>query len=116
MEKAGTAAPYTARLHRLNLCGVLLVVLLLGKQLFDMARGYRSGVLNAKVTFRLRKRLFDRLLHLPLSELGAMKSGGIVSRLSADVGSVSGLVETAFVGPYLATGIDPGDLRVTSLQ
>src|SRR5437868_2948502 len=57
---------------------------------------------NAKVIFRLRKRLFRRLIGLPLVELSEMKTGGITSRLSGDVDSVSGLVQMALISPTVA--------------
>src|SRR5205814_1721305 len=48
------------------------------------------------------KRLFKRLLGLPLGELSEMKSGGITSRLSGDIDSVSGLVQMAVISPGVA--------------
>jgi ATP-binding cassette subfamily B protein/subfamily B ATP-binding cassette protein MsbA len=39
---------------------------------------------------RLRRALFDRLLHLPLPALWDMKTGGILSRLSGDVDTTPG--------------------------
>jgi ATP-binding cassette subfamily B protein/subfamily B ATP-binding cassette protein MsbA len=61
------------------------------------------AVLNAKVIFRLRQRLFDRFLRLPLSVLSDLKSGGIVSRLSQDTDKVTGLVQMALVTPGVAS-------------
>ena len=55
------------------------VVLL--KQVFDSFRSYRVVLLNSQLMFKLRRTLYQRLLDLPLFELGEMKSGGIVSRL-----------------------------------
>src|SRR3954467_1938669 len=72
------------------------------KQALDSLRSFRRPVLNAKVIFRLRKRLFEKLLGLPLGELSEMKSGGITSRLSGDVDSVSGLVQMAIISPGVA--------------
>ena len=90
------------KLRRLNLFGGAIVVLLLLKEAVDTYRGYRTAVLNSKVVFRLRQKLFDRLLALPLNSLGEMKSGGIVSRLSSDVDAVSGLVQMALISPGVA--------------
>ena len=80
-----------------------VIALLLVKQLIDTSRSYRTSVLNAKVIFRLRGRLFGRLLTLPLNDLGELKTGGIVSRLSSDVDAVSGLVQSAVISPAVAT-------------
>ena len=40
----------------------------------------------------LRRSLFERLLRLPLPTLWEMKTGGILSRLSGDVDSTTGLL------------------------
>jgi ATP-binding cassette, subfamily B, bacterial len=90
------------KVRQLNFLGIAIVTLLLLKQGIDSFRAYRTAVLNAKVIFRLRRRLFDQLLRLSFGELGEMKSGGIVSRLSGDVDSVSGLVQMAIISPGVA--------------
>ena len=92
----------TQKLARLNVFGAGVVLLLVVKQLIDSYRGYRMIVLNAKVIFRLRKRLFRKLIVLSLGELSDMKAGGITSRLSGDVDSVSGLVQMAIISPVAA--------------
>ena len=94
--------PAADKFHRLNLYGGAIVVLLLLKQTIDSVRDQRMFVLNAQVIFRLRKRLFDKLLGLSLGELSDMKSGGITSRLSGDVDSVTGLVQSAVISPGVA--------------
>lgn len=80
--------------------GIVLLVLI--TQTMDTVRSYLMSLLNAKVIFRLRQRLFDRFLRLPLSELSEMKSGGIVSRLSQDTDKVTGLVQMAVITPCVA--------------
>jgi ATP-binding cassette subfamily B protein/subfamily B ATP-binding cassette protein MsbA len=94
--------PADVKQRQLNIFGGAIVLLLLLKQGIDALRDQRTFVLNAQVIFRLRKRLFDRLLSLPLTDLSEMKSGGIVSRLSGDVDSVSGLVQMALISPGVA--------------
>ena len=86
----------------LNKLAAAVIALLLCKQGIDSFRSYRTQVLNAKVIFRLRGRLFAKLLGLPLGELGELKTGGIVSRLSSDVDAVSGLVQSAVISPSVA--------------
>ena len=41
-------------------------------------------------------------MNLSLNELGDMKSGGIISRLSGDVDSVGGLIQQALISPGVA--------------
>jgi len=79
-------------------CGLLLVM-----QAFDTIRNYTMSVLNAKVIFRLRQRLFDHLIRLPLGKLAELKSGGIVSRLSQDTDKVTGMVQMAIITPAVAS-------------
>ena len=86
----------------LNVFGGGVIALLLVKQAVDSYRSYRTAVLNSKVIFRLRQRLFERLLGLSLNQLSDMKSGGITSRLSNDVDAVSGLVQMALISPGVA--------------
>ncbi len=102
IDLLGAEKPYAHKIHLLNIYGAAIVVILLVKQGLDSYRGYRTTVLNSKVTFRLRHRLFERLLHLPMSDLAEMKAGGIVSRLSSDVESVSGLIQMALISPGVA--------------
>ncbi len=47
----------------------------------------------------LRQALYDRLLRLPLQKLSDMKTGGIISRLSDDVTTTTGLLQMAVVSP-----------------
>ena len=50
----------------------------------------------------LRRALFDRLLHLPLPKLWDMKTGGILSRLTGDVDTTTGLMQMAIVSPAIS--------------
>jgi ATP-binding cassette subfamily B protein/subfamily B ATP-binding cassette protein MsbA len=60
-------------------------------------------LLNSKLAFELRAALFQRVLRLPMSELTDMKTGGILSRLSGDVDSTTGLLQQALLSPLLAS-------------
>jgi ATP-binding cassette subfamily B protein len=82
--------------------GAAAIAVLVVKQSLDSFRSYRVSLLNARVMFTLRRRLYEQFLSLPLGELGEMKAGGIVSRLSGDVESVSGLVQMAIISPSVA--------------
>src|SRR5947207_1492186 len=102
IDRLAAAGSFAEKLGRLNRVSAAVLALLILKQLIETYRGYRTTALNAKVIFRLRKRLFRRLIGLPLGELSEMKSGGITSRLSGDVDSVSGLVQMALISPTVA--------------
>src|SRR5205085_3522273 len=60
-------------------------------------------LLNTRVMLSLRRSLFDRFLHLPLPKLWDMKTGGILSRLSGDIDTTTGLLQMAVVSPALST-------------
>jgi ATP-binding cassette subfamily B protein/subfamily B ATP-binding cassette protein MsbA len=66
-------------------------------------RSLRMQLLTSRLAFRLRSALFHRILRLPMSELTEMKTGGILSRLSSDVDSTTGLLQQALLSPVLAT-------------
>src|SRR6185503_9385375 len=63
---------------------------------------YRQRLLNTRVMLSLRRALFERLLHLPLSKLWDMKTGGILSRLTGDVDTTTGLLQMAIVSPSIS--------------
>ena len=91
-----------ANAQLLNKLGVGLLVVILIQQTCDLLRNWNTAKLNARVVFRLRQRLFEHLLDLPLHELAAMKTGGITSRLAGDVDLASGLVQMAILTPGVA--------------
>lgn len=97
-----TSAPRADRIAELLKIGGVIVGVLIIKQALDTLRSWRMSGLDARVTIRLRRRLFRKFLGLPLRELSEMKSGGIVSRLSSDVDSVNGLVQMALISPGVA--------------
>jgi ATP-binding cassette subfamily B protein/subfamily B ATP-binding cassette protein MsbA len=98
----GDAASRAARTGELLRLGGLIVAVLLIKQALETTRSWRTASLDAQVTIRLRRRLFDKFLVLPLGKLSEMKSGGIVSRLSSDVDAINGLVQMALISPTVA--------------
>ena len=63
---------------------------------------YRQRLLNTRVMLSLRRSLFERLLHLPLPKLWDMKTGGILSRLTGDVDTTTGLLQMAIVSPSIS--------------
>jgi ATP-binding cassette subfamily B protein len=90
------------RITSLNLAGAAFVGLIIAGSLTRLTRDYRQRLLNARVMLALRQRLFNHLLHLPLSRLWDMKTGGILSRLTGDVDTTTGLLQMAIVSPLLS--------------
>jgi ATP-binding cassette subfamily B protein/subfamily B ATP-binding cassette protein MsbA len=90
------------RYSRLHLAGVLFLALIIGSRLLGTLKDYRQRLLNTEVMLSLRRGLFARLLHLPLSTLWGMKTGGILSRLTGDVDTTTGLMQMAIVSPSVS--------------
>jgi len=91
-----------ARLSRLHVAGALFVGVIVLSNLVGMLKDYRQRLLNVRVMLSLRRALFDRFLHLPLPRLWDMKTGGILSRLSGDVDTTTGLLQMAIVSPAIS--------------
>jgi ATP-binding cassette subfamily B protein len=89
-------------LSALNVFGLGMVGVILAWQGIEIGRQWWMAVLNVKVIHRLRQRLYVHFLHLPLDELGELKTGGIVSRLSGDCDQVTGLLQMALITPGVA--------------
>jgi ATP-binding cassette subfamily B protein/subfamily B ATP-binding cassette protein MsbA len=91
-----------ARLNTLHLVGAVFLAVIVIDRLADSWRSYRQRLLNAQVVLSLRRALYERLLYLPLAKLGDMKTGGIISRLSGDVDTTTGLLQLAVISPGLS--------------
>jgi ATP-binding cassette, subfamily B, bacterial len=90
------------RLAWLQLAGALFLVVIVVSHAIGVLKDYRQRLLNVRVMLSLRRSLFERLLHLPLSKLWDMKMGGILSRLSGDVDTTTGLLQMAIVSPAVS--------------
>jgi len=88
-----------ARLTRLNTAGALYFVMIATTSLLGVLKDYRQRILNVRVMLTLRQELFHRMLHLPLPKLWDMKTGGILSRLTGDIDTTTGLMQMAIVSP-----------------
>jgi ATP-binding cassette subfamily B protein/subfamily B ATP-binding cassette protein MsbA len=97
-----TGIDTAARLSRLQLAGVAFLLVVVGSNLIGAWKDYRQRVLNVRVMLSLRRSLFDRFLHLPLAKLWDMKTGGILSRITGDVDTTTGLLQMAIVSPAIS--------------
>jgi ATP-binding cassette subfamily B protein/subfamily B ATP-binding cassette protein MsbA len=91
-----------SRLTRLDLVGGSFLALIISSSLLNVFKDARQRLLNIRVMLSLRRALFDRLLHLPLPKLWDMKTGGILSRLTGDIDTTTGLLQSAVISPSLA--------------
>ncbi|HWP69844.1 MAG TPA: ABC transporter ATP-binding protein [Gemmatimonadaceae bacterium] len=92
----------SARLTRLNLIGITFLAVIVLSNLASTFKDYRQRLLNVRVMLSLRRALFDRFLHLPLPRLWDMKTGGILSRLTGDIDTTTGLLQLAVISPSIA--------------
>src|SRR5262249_51242428 len=90
------------RLWTLQLAGVAYLAVVIASNLLDTFKNYRQRILNVRFMLTLREALFDRLLNLPLAKLHDMKTGGILSRLTGDVDTTTGLMQMAVVSPAVS--------------
>ncbi len=90
------------RISRLHLAGAVFLSVIVGSNLINVLKDYRQRQLNVRVMLSLRRALFQRLLHLPLPRLWDMKTGGILSRLTGDVDTTTGLLQMAVMSPSLS--------------
>jgi ATP-binding cassette subfamily B protein len=90
------------RFARLNVAGLLFLAVIIASNLLNAFKDYRQRLLNTRVMLSLRRTLFERMLHLPLSTLHDMKTGGILSRLTGDVDTTTGFLQSAIVSPSIA--------------
>src|SRR5438876_3491789 len=97
-----TALDSAARLGRLHMAGVLFLALIILSNLVNALKDYRQRFVNTRVMLALRRSLYHRFLHLPLPKLWDMKTGGILSRLTGDVDTTTGLLQMAIVSPVLS--------------
>ena len=90
------------RLARLHVTGMVFLTVIVVSSVANVTKDYRQRLLNVRVMLTLRRTLFERLLHLPLPRLWEMKTGGILSRLTGDIDTTTGLLQLAVVSPALS--------------
>ena len=89
----------SAKIVRLNKAGLFFLGIILFGQALNVIKDYRTRQLNTRVTLSLRRSMFDRLLHLALQKLTDMKTGGVISRLTGDINTTSGLLQLGLISP-----------------
>ena len=97
-----TALDAAERLGRLHMVGAAFLTTVVLSNLINVLKDYRQRLLNVKVMLSLRRALFERLLHLPMPKLWDMKTGGILSRLTGDVDTTTGLLQMAVISPSIS--------------
>lgn len=94
--------PVAERVWTLNAAGAAFLALVVFSAGITVAKDYTQRILNVRVVLSLRRAIFDRFMHLPLSTLWNFKTGGLLSRLSGDVETTSGLLQMAIISPSIS--------------
>ena len=91
-----------ARLVRVHTISAFFFAVIVSANLIGSYRNYRQRLLTARITLSLRRALFERLLHLPLTKLWDMKVGGILAKLTGDVDTTAGILQMALISPAIS--------------
>ena len=97
-----TTLDAATRMSHLHMAGAVFLGVIILTAGVGVLKDYRQRLLNVRVMLSLRRSLFERLLHLPLPKLWDMKTGGILSRLTGDVDTTTGLLQMAIVSPSIS--------------
>ena len=97
-----TGLDAASRLVRVNFAGAAFLAVIVLSNLIGAFKDGRQRLLNVRVMLTLRRALFKRFLRLTLPKLWEMKTGGILSRLSGDVDTTTGLLQMAIVSPAIS--------------
>jgi ATP-binding cassette, subfamily B, bacterial len=97
-----TTLDAATRLLWLHVAGGVFLAVIIVSNLVGGMKDYRQRLLNVRVMLSLRRALFHRLLHLPLPKVWDMKTGGVLSRLTGDVETTTGLLQMAIVSPAIS--------------
>ncbi len=89
---------------------VLLIMLILYviHGIATLIQGWLSASLSQRVVSRLRKQLFDRIVHLPISYIDSHSHGDLISRMTNDAENISNIISSSlsslFSGILTLTG------------
>lgn len=83
-------------LSHLYICGAAVFVIALFTAVFHYIRSYMGAVLAEKLSYKLRKQLFDHIQRLPFSWHKSVKTGDIMQRCSSDVDTFCRFVSLQF--------------------
>ncbi|MBR3045842.1 MAG: ABC transporter ATP-binding protein [Oscillospiraceae bacterium] len=77
-----------------RLLGIMLVLYLI-HGVTTLIQGYISASLSQRIVSRLRKELFDRIVHLPISYIDSHSHGDLISRMTNDADNISNIVSSS---------------------
>jgi ATP-binding cassette, subfamily B, bacterial len=98
-----TTRPMAVRKHEILVVSLIMIGTFVIGSGFGYIRHLRSTLLNSRLAFDLRQRLFGHILRLPLDQVQGLKTGGVISRVSNDVDNTTGLINNSLMTPALST-------------
>lgn len=84
-------AKYSAVPHVL----LIMLILYLVHGLATLLQGYLSASLSQQIVSRLRKQLFDKIVHLPISYIDSHSHGDLISRMTNDAENISNIISSS---------------------
>ncbi|MEZ6104845.1 MAG: ABC transporter ATP-binding protein [Pirellulaceae bacterium] len=89
--------------HALLLAIVLTVIgVSLVKSIVELWSRWRATLISIRVQLQVRRRVFHKIMQLPLTQVLKLKSGGATSLIRQDAGSVGSLIFGLLYNPWAA--------------
>ena len=76
---------------------ITVVILYIISAVFSYLQSYFIVEISTKISYNLRERMMDKILHLPMDRLDENKRGDILSRITNDVDSLQNGITQAFL-------------------
>lgn len=76
---------------------IIVTILYVISSIFSYLQSYLLIKISTKISYDLRKRLMDKILHLPMNKVDENKRGDILSRITNDVDSLQNGITQSFI-------------------
>jgi subfamily B ATP-binding cassette protein MsbA len=73
---------------------LLLTAIFVGQQVLGFAKDYLQELADQRILYKLRCDLYEQILYLPVSYFDAGRTGELLARLTGDIETVKGFLET----------------------
>jgi ATP-binding cassette, subfamily B, bacterial MsbA len=72
----------------------LLTIVFIGQRILNFAKDYLQELADQRILYKLRGDLYERILCLPVSHFDSSRTGELLARLTGDIDTVKGFLET----------------------
>lgn len=73
---------------------LLLTTIFIGQQVIGFAKDYLQELADQRILYKLRCDLYEQILYLPVSYFDSSRTGELLARLTGDIETVKGFLET----------------------